>query len=84
MSVSLGDHARAFHARARSDRLDDVLYVERGFWDRLRALDRRTLDARLDGLLSGARIGQLLDRRDRLVEHIGALIEGRGEGAVPY
>lgn len=78
------DHTRAFYARARSDRLEEVVFVAREMWDALQKLERRSLEQQLDGLLSGARVAQLLDRRDRLVEHIGALIAARGADAVLY
>lgn len=83
-NIWLIDHTRAFYARARCEQLDDVFYVERDFWNRLRGLDRAALDARLDGLLSGDRIGQLLDRRDRVAAYIDTLIQERGEAAVLY
>ena len=78
------DHTRAFYARAPLDPLDGILYVEHDLWERLLALERDMLREALGDHLSNARIGMLLDRRDRVVERVEELIAERGPGAVLY
>ncbi len=78
------DHTRAFYGRARYKHLEDVAFVERTFWDRLRALDREQLDAALRDYLSDTEIGRILERRLRLTASIEDLIAERGEDVVLY
>jgi len=78
------DHTRAFYRRAEAASLSKVIYVERGFWEALQGLDTATLNEAVGDYLSNSEIEQLLDRRDRVVAHVSALIATRGEGAVLY
>jgi len=78
------DHTRAFYRRAEAASLSKVIYVERGFWEALQGLDTATLNEAVGDYLSNSEIEQLLDRRDRVVAHVSALIATRGEAAVLY
>ncbi len=83
-NVWLVDHTRAFYPRADYGRLDNVAFVERTFWQRLRGLRREQLDEALRGHVSGAQIARILERREHLVEVIEDLIAERGEELVLY
>ena len=50
--------------------------------ERLRALDRPTLDARLGHWLNGRQIATILKRRDKIVALAERLVAEKGEGAV--
>ncbi len=78
------DHTRAFYGGAEAPSLDKVIYVEKGFWEALQALDTESLNEAVGDYLSESEIEQLLERRDRVVAHVNQLIETRGEGAVLY
>jgi hypothetical protein len=64
--------------------LEVIKFIERGFWEAMQGLDRPALEATVGVYLSGSEIDDLLARRDRVVAHIQALIDERGEGAVVY
>ena len=78
------DHTRAFYPRAETPTLSKVIFVERGFWEGLQALDKTLLTETLDEFLTASEIDQTLERRDRVAAHIQSLIDTRGEGAVLY
>ena len=78
------DHTRAFYRNAEAASLEKVTFVERGFWQGLQALDRETVEERLDPYLTGNEIDQLMERRERVMGHIQSLLDERGEGAVLY
>lgn len=78
------DHTRAFYTRAPLDELDALVSVQRTVWERLRGLQAAQMEAELGALLSGVRAGWLLERRDRIVEHLQGLIDEYGAEAVIY
>lgn len=78
------DHSRSFGVRFKPGHLDEVLFVERGFWEKLQSLDEAQIRERLDRTLTGPEISAMLDRRDMIVAHIQKLIEERTEDAVLY
>ena len=78
------DHTRAFYPRAEFQNLNQVIYVDRAFWEGLQALDRASLGEVLDDYLTSAEIDNIMERREQLVELIQGLIDSRGEGAVLY
>ena len=78
------DHTRAFYRGAEAASLGKVIYVEKGFWEALQGLDTASLNEAVGDYLSNSEIEQVLERRDRVVSHVSALIETRGEGAVLY
>ncbi|MGB5697199.1 MAG: hypothetical protein WBM46_16195, partial [Polyangiales bacterium] len=67
------DHTRAFYMRAEAENLEKVIYVDRDFWNGMRALDAAGLNAALAGMVTGPEIDKLLERRDRLVELVTRL-----------
>ena len=78
------DHTRSFRKSAVVERLDKLIWCERAVWERLRALEKRTLSRQLKSLVSPLRINMLLKRRDKLVDHFRARIDRLGEEAVLY
>ncbi len=78
------DHTRSFRKSAAVEKPEKIVWCERGVFERLQELDKKTLSRRLRSLLSGPQINLLLKRRDRLVNHLRSRIEQVGEGAVLY
>jgi hypothetical protein len=75
----LVDHSRAFSTTTRM--VFEMERIDKPFLDRLRALDKPTLDARIGKLvLDGSR--SLLRRRDAIVAHFDKLVKEKGEAAV--
>jgi hypothetical protein len=75
----LVDHSRAFSTTTRM--VFEMERIDKAFLDRLRALDKPTLDARIGKLvLDGSR--SLLRRRDAIVAHFDKLVKEKGEAAV--
>jgi hypothetical protein len=78
------DHTRAFQ---RHDELRDpnlVTRIERTIWQRLQDLPDETLAGAVEDLLQRRDVDAFVERRRRLVAHIRALIEERGEAAVLF
>ncbi len=82
--IWLIDHTRAFYRYADMANLEKVNYVERGFWEGLQSLDETAATEVLGEYLTSSEIAVLLERRDRVVEHIQGLVDERGEGAVIF
>ena len=78
------DHTRSFRKSDRVEKPERIIWCERGLFERLQALDKKTLHRRLRGMVSGVQINQMLKRRDLLVRHLRSRIEETGEGAVLY
>ena len=78
------DHTRSFKKSIFIERPEKIVWCDHEIFDALRALDKKTLAKRLSGLISGLQISQLLKRRDKLVDHLNALIARMGEDAVLY
>jgi hypothetical protein len=79
------DHTRAFQEKGNIFEPDKVVAIERSVWERLQALGREDFERALDGLLESSQVGYLMRRRERLIEHINALIAQRGgEDAVIF
>ncbi|HEY7449371.1 MAG TPA: hypothetical protein VH702_14540, partial [Vicinamibacterales bacterium] len=77
--IVLVDHSRAFSTTTRM--VFEMERIDKAFLDRLRALDKPTLDARIGKLvLDGSR--SLLRRRDAIVAHFDKLVKEKGEAAV--
>jgi hypothetical protein len=75
----LVDHSRAFSTITRM--VFEMERIDKPFLDRLRALDKPTLDAIIGKLvLDGSR--SLLRRSDAIVAHFDRLVKARGEEAV--
>jgi hypothetical protein len=75
----LVDHSRAFSNITRM--VFEMERIDRPFYDRLKMLDKTTLDDRIGKLvLDGSR--SLLRRRDLIVAHFDKLVKAKGESAV--
>jgi hypothetical protein len=75
----LVDHSRAFTNTSRM--VLSMEYIDRPFYERLKALDKAALDARVGKLvLDGSR--SILQRRDAIVAQIEKLVKARGEATV--
>ncbi len=78
------DFSRAFLGYPQLPSDKDLPRFSRSVLEALKALDRPTLDARLGQWLSGAQIGPLLKRRDKVLELAARLVQERGEAAVLF
>ncbi len=76
------DHTRSFRRSPLIENLDKIIWCERGVFQRLQELDKKTLSRRLKGLITGVQINMVLKRRDKLVDNLQAMIEEKGENAV--
>jgi len=78
------DHTRSFRKSSVIERIEKIIWCERGIWERLQALDKKQLSRRLKPLISSLQINLLLKRRDKLVAHLQERIDRLGEGGVIY
>jgi len=78
------DHTRSFHKSPEIDRIERITWCERGVWERLKGLDRETIEARMGDLLQDAQIDYVLERRDELVRHLEERIAAAGEDIVLF
>ena len=79
------DHTRSFRkSTAVDNRLERIVWCDRGVWEKLQALEKKHLSTRLRARVSPARVSMMFKRRDKLVAHLRARIERIGEGAVIY
>lgn len=76
------DHTRSFKKSPAIDNLDQIIWCERGVFERLQALDRKALRTKLGPSVGGQQLSMMLKRRDKLVRHLSALIDERTESAV--
>ncbi len=82
--IILIDHSRAFISSKKLLKNKKKLpnQYDRALVEKLRTLDRETLDASFKGVLRGGRIKAILERRDFLLSHVDKLVEERGEAQV--
>jgi Calcineurin-like phosphoesterase len=82
--LHLIDHTRAFVlTRTLSEPFEkEAVALPRSLYDAIRALDPKTVEALLDGMVSGARVKAMFVRRDRLVEKIERQVRDHGEALV--
>ena len=78
------DFSRAFATYEVLRSEAELQRFPRGALERLRALDRPTLDARLGTWLNGRQIASLLKRRDRILALADRLLAERGEEQVLF
>jgi hypothetical protein len=78
------DHTRAFQDTGDLRGPDEITHVEKVFWERLQALDEEQIRDQLGEYLDGSSLQSLLIRREKLIEHIEALIAERGEEVVIF
>lgn len=79
-NLILLDHDRAFGLTTELSR--PLSRIEKDSWDRVLALTRKELDAKLGPWLDEKQIGAILDRRERMKAAIDALIADKGAAAV--
>ena len=75
------DHTRSFRKSAAVKNPEKIVWCERGVFERLQAIDKRTLKKRLRSV-SPQQIAMMLKRRDKLVHRLRSLIEHGGESSV--
>ena len=78
------DFSRAFAIYDQLRAPDELERFSRATLEKLRALDRPTLDDRLGHWLNGRQIGTLLKRRDKIVALAERLVAEKGEGSVLF
>ena len=78
------DSSRAFRIQEELLTPQDLVSFSRAVLERLAALDRPTLEARLGAWLGGRQIDGLLARRDRILALVKERIAEKGEEAVLY
>ena len=82
--IVLIDHSRAFASSKKLLKNEKKLpnQYDRELVEKLKTLDRETLDANFKGILKGGQIKDLLKRRDFLLSHVEKLIAEKGEARV--
>jgi hypothetical protein len=83
-NVWLIDHTRCFRVYDDVPEVQKIKYCERSLWEKLRNLDEEVVRVELSDYLRSPEIDGLLKRRTRLIKHIEALIEERGENVVLF
>ena len=79
-NLILLDHTRAFGPATETSR--PLSRIDKDYWDRVLALTRKELEARLRPWLDENQIAAILDRRDRMKAEIDRLIAEKGAAAV--
>ena len=79
-NLILLDHSRAF--RPGADLPNRLSRIDADLWDKVQALTRTQLDARLGPWLDENEIAAIIDRRERMKAEIDRLLAERGAGAV--
>jgi glucuronate isomerase len=78
------DHTRSFLNSRKIEEIDSITWVERGVFEKLKALEKDSLSKVMYPHIDYARLVSLLRRRDKLVEYIEELIAQKGEDAVLF
>lgn len=78
------DHTRSFHKSPQIDRLGRIIWCDRDVWEKLKALDRKTLESRMGDMLDATQVEYVMERRDKLVRHLEERIAAAGEDIVLY
>ena len=83
--IILIDHSRAFLSKKKIGK-DNKLptQYDRQLMERVQALDKEQLDARLKDILMGGQIKAIIARRDKLVEHMEKKVKELGEHNVMF
>ena len=76
------DHTRAFRWRNECQNLKMVTRMDKNLLAKMRELSKETLQDRVGAYLSKMEIESLLNRRDKLVQHVEKLIAQRGAAQV--
>jgi hypothetical protein len=78
------DHTRAFRTGGDLRDADDIVWCERGVFERLRTVADAEIEGSVRENLKPAEISALLERRRKLVDFLGQRIRERGEAAVLF
>ncbi len=78
------DHTRSFKVSSFVENPQKLIWCERGVWENLKALNKKTLSKNLKVYLSPIQVNMLLKRRDKITTTLEARLENMGEGAVLY
>ncbi len=78
------DHTRSFHKSPGVDKIERIMWCDRDLWERLKGLDRETIEAHAGDYVKPPEISFLLQRRDVLVRHVEERIATAGEDIVLY
>jgi hypothetical protein len=78
------DHTRAFRTNGKLMNAKTLTRVERGYLERLRALDAAAVREALKGVATSGEISAVLRRRDELVKHFDARVAKIGEANVLF
>jgi hypothetical protein len=78
------DHTRSFLNSRKIEEIDAIIWVERGVFEKIKALDKDSLSKVMYPHIDFARLASMLIRRDKLVGYIEELIAQRGEDAVLF
>jgi hypothetical protein len=84
-NVILIDHSRAFDGRApmRMPNQNNMTAIDRPFFEKLKALDRQALLARIDPWVDFG-VAPILRQRDAIVKRFEQLIKEKGEASVIF
>ena len=82
--IWITDHKRAFRSTAQLDHPESLTQCDRSVLRNLRALDKNTLQRKLEKFLSAPQLNSLEIRRQLLVKHFDERIAKFGETAVVY
>ncbi len=69
------DHTRSFRRSPAVENLDKIIWCERGIFERLEKLDKKTLNRRLKSLATGVQVSLMLKRRNKLIDHLRSLMD---------
>ncbi len=81
-NIWLIDFTRAFRMHKKLKKEKNLGVVDRGVWEKLKALDQAKLEDAMDGILLKGELQGLLARRDVIVELLERRIASEGEEAV--
>lgn len=79
-NIVLIDHSRAFTSTQKMTH--EMTRIDADLWERMQALDQKSLAAALGSWLSTGEIESLLRRRDKMKTIIDALVAKRGQASV--
>lgn len=79
-NLILIDHTRSF--TTKKDMVHVLTRIDRGLWDRMKALTVESLTSALENWIGNREIRAIIERRDRMQGVIDKLVAAKGEAAV--
>jgi hypothetical protein len=79
-NLILIDHTRSF--TTKRDMVHELIRVEPTLWERMKALTEAQIRPAIGKLMSGGELRAILQRRDRMIQVVDALVKQRGEAFV--